>query len=288
MVGETIREIGQQYNFDNIYLRMVTLALGKTLNKSIRWINYFKDEKKCISLPFNYRMFGQERFLLDSFLDDITDNRSELNTDQIPRGVISLTSFNTNSEEFANPNIYIPKDSKIRNEWKRVITKVKAIPISMTFEVEIILDNIRDVWICSEKIIMLLFNYYFFSIDYFGMKIDVVLQLPDDKSVEIPTEGDFTSDKKKIIKFSLNVKSYYPAWTVDTDDIECYNIEFENIKKAYWQYYAHDMQKFKDKIFPENINDPEYQNKDPRVTTNIEDMEPLGDFKRDNPNYDKF
>lgn len=287
MPGETIREINKQYNFDNVYLRMVTVALGKTLNKSIRWINYFKDEKKCVSLPFNYRMFGQERFLLDSFLDDIVDKRVELNTDQIPRGIISLTSYNTVSDEFANPNIYIPKDSIIKNEWKRIITKVKAVPMQMNFDVEILLDDVRDVWICSEKIIMLLFNYYFFNMDYFGIKIDLVLQLPDDKSVEIPTEGDFANDRKKLIKFPLTVKSYYPIWTVDTDDIDCYNTEFENIKRVYWQSYVHNMKKYKDRDIPENISNTEYQQSDPRETKNIEDFLFKGNFKIDNPGYDK-
>lgn len=289
MPGETIREIGQQFNFDNVYLRMVTVALGRTLNRRIRWINYFAGEKRCVSLPFSYRMFGTERFLLDSYLDDITDTRVELNTDILPRGVITLSSFNSVSDEFANPNIYIPKDSKIKNEWKRIITKVKAIPMQMNFEVEILIaDDVRDVWVCSEKIIMLLFNYYFFNMDYFGIKIDLVLQLPDDKTVEIPTEGDFTSDKKRTIKFPLNVKGYYPVWTVDTDNIECYNEEFENIKRVYWQAYVHDMEKLRDRIIPENVSDPVYQQSDPRTTTNIEDFDPTGNFKADNPNYDKI
>ena len=287
MPGETVREIGQQYNYDNVYLRMVTVALGKTLNKSIRWINYFKDEKICVSLPFNYRMFGQERFLLDSYIDDITDRRVELNTDQIPRAVITLTSFNSVSDEFANPNIYIPKDCKIKNEWKRIITKVKAVPMQMNFDIEILLDDVRDVWVCSEKIMNTIFPYFFFNMDYFGIKIDLVLSLPDDRTIEVPTEGDFTSDKKKTIKFPLTIKGYYPIWTVDTDDVECYNTEFENIKRVYWQSYVHSMDKFYDRVIPENIHDTEYQQSDPRNTTNIEDMEPNNNFKRDNPNYEK-
>lgn len=288
MPGETIRSIGHQYNYDNVYLRMITVALGKTLNRKLRWINYFSDEKRCITLPFTYRLFGQERFLLDSYLDDITDKREELNTDQIPRGVISLTSFNSVSDEFANPNIYIPKDCKIKNEWKRIITKVKAIPMQMSFDVEILLDDVRDVWVCSEKIMEGFFPYYFFNMDYFGIKMDIVLQLPDDKQVEIPSEGDFTSDKKKTIKFPLVVKSYYPVWTVDTDNVECYNEEFENIKRVYWQSYVHDMEKLREKIVPENVNDPVYQQTDPRTTTNIEDFDATRSFNVDNPNYDKI
>lgn len=287
MPGETTRQIGDQFNYDNVYFRMCLVALAKTLNKSVRWINYFSGEKRCVSVPFYYRMFGQERFLLDSYLDDITDKRVELNTDIIPRGVISLTSINSAADEFANPNIYIPKDCKIRGEWKRILTKVKSIPIQLNFDVEIILDDVRDAWLCSEKLLKF-FNYYFFNMDYFGLKIDLVLQLPDDKSIEIPTEGDFTSDKKKIIKFSLTVKTYYPLWTVDTDDIECYNEEFETIKRVYWQAYVHDMDKLKDRVYPENVNDPTYQQSDPRTTTNIEDFNIHGDFKKDNPNYDKI
>jgi hypothetical protein len=287
MPGETTRNIGDQFNYDNVYFRMCLVALAKTLNKSIRWINYFSGEKRCVSIPFNYRMFGQERFLLDSFLDDITDKRVELNTDIIPRGVLSLTSINSSSDEFANPNIYIPKDCKIKGEWKRILTKVKAIPIQLSFDVEIVLDDIRDVWLCSEKLLKF-FNYFFFNMDYFGLKIDLVLQLPDDKSIEIPTEGDFTSDKKKIIKFPLIVKTYYPLWTVDTDDIECNNEEFETIKRVYWQEYIHDESKLKDRVYPDNINDVTYQQSDPRKTTDMEDLNIYGDFKKDNPNYDKI
>ena len=288
MPGETIRSIGHQYNYDNVYLRMITVALGRVLNRSIRWINYFTDEKRCVTVPFNYRLFGQERFLLDSYLDDITDQRVELNTDQIPRGVITLTSVASNSDEFANPNIYIPKDCKIKNEWKRIITKVKAVPMTINFDVEIKLDEVRDVWVCIEKIQNLFFNYYFFNMDYFGLKLDLVLQLPDDKTIEVPTEGDNMSDKNKTIKFSLVVKSYYPIWTVDTDNVECYNEEFENIKRVYWQAYVHDMDKLKERIIPENINDPTFQQSDPRTTTNIEDFSKNGDFKKNNPNYDKI
>jgi hypothetical protein len=288
MPGETIRSIGHQFNYDNVYLRMVTVALGRTLNKAIRWINYFKDEKKCITLPFNYRMFGQERFLLDSYLDDIVDRRVELNTDIIPRGVITLSSFASVVDEFANPNVYIPKDCKIHDEWKRIITKVKAIPMQMNFEIEILLDNERDLWVCSEKIMMLFFNYFLFNMDYFGMKIDLVLVLPDDKTVEFPTEGDLTSDKKKTIKFPLTVRGYYPVWTVDTDNVECYNEEFENIKRVYWQAYVHDIQAFAERVIPENISNSEYQQSDPRVIQNIEDFSTSGrSFEADNPNYNK-
>jgi len=293
MPGETIGNIGHQWNYDNVYFRMITVALAKTMNRAIRWIDYFKDEKRCITVPMTNKMFGQERFLLDSFVDDITDQRVELNTDQIPRGIISLTSWAPVSDEFANPNIYIPKETKIHNELKRIVTKVKAVPMKMNFDVEICLDNARDVYLCSEKLVYLYFNYYFFSMDYFGMNIPIVLEMPDDQNVEMPTEGDLTSDKIKSIKFPLSIRSNYPIWKVDTDNVECYNEEFENIKKVYWQSYVHDMQKLQERVIPENISDLDYQQSDPRRTEETEDFNdpdgvPGRDFLLDNPNYDKI
>lgn len=280
-------QIGQQFNYDNVYYRMVSVALAKLLNRRIRWINYFTDEKKCVSIPIYLRMFGSERFLLDSFVDDIVDKRVELDTGPFQRGVISLTSFASVSDEFANPNIYIAKECKIRNELKRIITKVKQVPMRMNFDVEIRLDDAREVYICMEKITNILFNYFFFEMDYYGLNIPLVLQLPDDKTVEIPTEGDFTSDKNKTIKFSLEVRGYYPIWTVDTDNVECYNEEFENIKRVYWQAYVHDLDKLKERNVPENIDDSDYQTSDPRKIKNLEDFSGKN-FIDDNPNYEKI
>jgi hypothetical protein len=286
MPGETMGQIGRQFNYDNVYYRMVSVALAKLLNRRIRWINYFTDETKCVSIPMYIRMFGSERFLLDSFVDDIVDKRVELDTGPFQRGVISLTSFASVSDEFANPNIYIAKECRIRRELKRVITKVKQVPMRMNYDIEIRLDDAREVYTCMEKITNLLFNYFFFEMDYYGLNIPLVLQLPDDKTVEIPTEGDFTSDKNKSIKFSMEVRGYYPIWTVDTDNVECYNEEFENIKRVYWQAYIHDLDKLEDRNVPENIDDPVYQASDPRKVTSTEDFSGKN-FANDNPNYDK-
>lgn len=264
MIGETIGKIGNQFNYDDVYFRMTLVALAKTMNKSIRWINRFKDENICVKCAMTYRMFGQERFLLDSFVDDITDKRVELNTDQIPRGVITMTSFNPTTDEMANPNLYIAKDARIHNEYKKIITKVKAVPISINFDVEIKLDDHRDVLVCSQKILNFLHNYYFFSMNYFGIKIDLAAFLPDDKTVTLPTDGDMTSDNVFSIKFPLTVRTYYPIWKVDTDDIECYNEEFENIKRVYWESYIYEMEELQNRKVPENINDPNFQNSNPK------------------------
>ncbi len=273
-------EIDDSFNFNNIYFRMLHISLARTLNRRIRWINYFTGEKVCVVIPMYLSFAGSERFLLDSFLDDVTDKRVELNTDQIPRGIITPTSFVPVSEEFSNPNIYIPKNTKIRDQYAKIITKVKAIPITASYDIEIRLDSEIDVYKCSEKLLDLFFNYYNFNMDYFGIKIDNILELPDDKTIQLPRDNVIGMDSENIksIKFSLNVKSNYPSWRVDTDEVECEGTEFEDIKRSYWKSYLHDKSKFEElENLPENPND--------RTT---EDFNIYGDFVKDNPDYNKL
>ena len=118
-------------------------------------------------------------------------------------------------------------------------------------------------------------NYYFFSIDYYGLKIDSVMFLPDDKTVEqprvIPLE---VGSREKIMKIPLTVRSYYPSWKIDTDKLDCgENIEFENMKKVHWDSYIHDMRRLRDLT-----NDPNTK----------EDFNIPPDFTDDNPDYEKL
>jgi hypothetical protein len=248
--------IGEQKNYDDIYFRMISVGLVKTFTRCISWINYFQDKKIRIFVPFYLSMGGDERFLLDAFVDDIVDSRIELNTDQIPRGIITFNGFSTNTSEFANPNQYLSKKTIINGEMKSFIQKTKGIPVTLNYDIDIVLKTEIDILKCSEKILNMLFNYMFYNIDYHGLKIDVVFNLPDDKSIEIIRDITLDSDTKKHIKFSLAVKTYYPSFYIDTDDyVICDNddtdidwsktckqkpseinpTELEKIKPVYWK-----------------------------------------------------
>jgi len=210
--------IGEQRNFDDSFFRMVSVALTKTLGCGINWINYFHDQKIRVVVPFYMSMAGNDRFVLDAFVDDIVDSRIELNTDQIPRGVVTFNSFTTDTSEFANPNTYISKNAIINGEMKSFLQKTKGIPLKITYDVDITLITEIDVYKCSEKLMNMLFNYMFFSIDYYSIKIDAVFALPDDKQIEIIREQNLDSENKKHIKFTLTVQTYYPSFFEDSDD----------------------------------------------------------------------
>lgn len=291
-MSSDLSKIGHEYNYDNNYFRMVLVGLAKTLNRYIRWSYKFETTKKCISLPFYTSMVGEQTFLLDSFVDDITDVRVEGNTDQRQRGVITLENWGPVSDEYANPNIYVPKTVKINRELKRIVTKIKAIPIQLTYNVEIHLASEGESYTCYQKILDMLYNYYFYSIDYYGLKIDLAITLPDDKTFELPRDIPVDGLRDKIIKIPLTIRGYYPSWKVDTDRLDCgENIEFENMKKVYYKAYIHDMKRLRNLTNP-NVNDPEFQQSKGEPphdkSTPPEDFDIPPDFTDDNPNYEKI
>ena len=265
--------INEQRNYDDIYFRMIGASLVKTLHTSVTWINYFHDKKIRVVVPFYLSLPGSDKYLLDAFVDDIVGERLELNTDQIPRGIVTFKSFSTDTSSFANPNEYLLNKREINGEMKAFLQKTKAVPIKINYDVDIVLNSEIDTLKCSEKLINTLFNYMFFNLDYHGMKIDAVFTLPDDKDIEIQRDVTLDSDVKKTIKFSLEVNSYYPIFMVekdryiDVDDfIVCDNddeLDWERLykkrpsemdandistmRRVYWKNYIWDYDYLKDK-----------------------------------------
>jgi len=170
-----------------------------------------------VVVPCYLSLPGQEKYLLDAFVDDIVDARVELNTDQIPRGVVTFSSFSTDVSQFANPNEYILNKRNVNGKMHAFLQKTKAVPVKVQYNVEIVLNSEIDILKCSEKLINTFFNYMFFNIDYYGLKIDAVFTLPDDKEIEINRDQTLDSDVKKHIKFPLTVETYYPIFLVEKD-----------------------------------------------------------------------
>lgn len=219
--------IDDKYNYDDNFVRMTTIALCKVLATKVRWINRWSDGKKIrVLIPFYASFAGQERFMLDAFVDDIVSTRVELNTDQKQRGIITFKGGSQRDDEFANPNQFLSKETKINGEFKGIISRTKAVPITLSYDIMIKLDNEWEADTCYTKILDVLYNYRFFNISYFGLKIDAFFKLPSESGIEIPREINLTSDNTITMKFSLEVNTYYPIFQVITDDHEiCDNDE---------------------------------------------------------------
>lgn len=225
--------INESYNYDDNFVRMTTLALCKTLGTKVRWINRWSDGKKIrVLIPFYTSFAGQERFMLDAFVDDTASTRVELNTDQKQRGIVTFKGGSQRDDEVANPNQYLSKETKINDQFRTVVSRTKAVPISLNYDIQIKLDNEWEVTTCYTKLLDVLYNYRYFNISYFGMKIDAFFKLPSDSGIEIPREINISSEDSPKINFSLEIVTYYPVFTALTDDYEI----CDNDDKIDWEF----------------------------------------------------
>ena len=218
-------EIGYEFDFDDNFFRAISISLANTLSKQIRWINKFEPENENESgymrvfLPFYTSLTGDERFVFDAFIDDIVDKRVSMNTDQLQRGMIEFKGFSTNTDQLVNPNQYLAKKTNINSTIRTIISKVKAVPVTLNFDVKIQLATSSELDKVSQKLLTVLYNFMFFNIDYYGIKLDAYFSLPDDKTIEIQRELNMENDRKKFITFSIDVNTYYPIFDIETDDL---------------------------------------------------------------------
>ena len=209
--------IGDTFNMEDVFFRDLTACVLDTLEGQVKWINRFSSGDVFVQVPFYYSLTGDERFLLDSFQDDIvSENRFiELNTDMIPRGHITLTGFNIKSDEFSNPNVWLRMVIENEVEIRKVLAKVRAVPITVNYDLEILLANEIDIFKCSQAIMDTLWIYKFMYFEHNFMNIDAVILMPDSNSIEIAREKNMTSDNSIKLKVSFEVQTYYPAFRKD-------------------------------------------------------------------------
>jgi hypothetical protein len=167
-------------------------------------------------------MTGDERFLLDSFVDDIVSGDSsgngryvELNTDIIPRGHLTMTGFNIKSDEFANPNVWLRMVVENEVEIRKVLTRVRAVPITVNYDLTIMLSSEIDTFKCSQSILETIWIYKFMYFEHNFMNIDAVMIMPDTNSIEMSRDKNLTSDNSIKLKCSFTVETYYPAFRRD-------------------------------------------------------------------------
>ena len=209
--------IGEKFNMDNVFLRDLTTCVLFNLEGQLKWTNKFTSGDVNVEVPFYYSLAGDERFLLDSFQDDIVGNSRfiELNTDIIPRGHITLKGLNIDSGELANPNVWLKTVVENETEVKRILRKVRAVPITVNYDMEIILSSEIDVFKCSQSLMDALWIYRFMYFEHNFMNIDAVMLMPESNTININREKNLTSDNNISLSVSFEVKTFYPAYEKD-------------------------------------------------------------------------
>ena len=227
----TRNDIGQKYNSNDCFFRDLTISLLDTLEGKIGWTNRFSDKDIEVIVPFYYSLSGSEDFLLDSFTDDVVSNNRyvELNTDMIPRGSVTMTGYTIKSDEFRNPNVRLKVALEDKDEIKSVMAKIRPIPISVNYDITILVKSELDIFKCSESIMDMVWLYKFFYFEYNFMHINAFLSIPDTENIEIIREKNLTSDNTIKITLQLQVETYYPGF-----DKKVNNKDIISPKKTKW------------------------------------------------------
>ncbi len=269
--------IGQRFNMEDVFFRDLTVCVLDTLEGQIKWVNRFSSRDVFVQVPFYYSLSGDERFLLDTFQDDIvSENRFvELNTDVIPRGHITLKSFNIMSDEFANPNVWLRMVVENDLEIRKVLAKVRAVPITVDYELTILLSNEVDTFKCSQAILDTLWIYKFMYFEYNFMNIDAVIIMPDTNSIDIQREKNLSSDNTIKLSLSFQVQTYYPAFRKDRVNSEGYPTTYGGQISDFNDYYVGGSFSFGDPNGPDGPDDPYYPDFYPIDSTEYPEWPPV-------------
>lgn len=206
--------LNEKYNFSDVFMRDLTNCVLTNLEEKIRWTNVFESGPKDVNCKIYYSLSGSEDFLMDSFVDDIaSENRlTELNTDAYPRGHITLSSFRTRSEEFANPNVWLKMVVENHEEMRNVLAKVRALPITAQYELNVLVNSEVDTFKATQSILNTLWLYKYMYFEHNFMNIDSVMVIPDDQQIEISREHNLTNNREIKLSVPFEVQTYYPAY----------------------------------------------------------------------------
>lgn len=209
--------IDDKFNYDDVFFRDLSVCLLATLEGKISWVNRFSTGPVEVNAPIYYSMTGNEDFLMDSFQSDIASDAQplEINTDEYPRGHVTLKSWRIKSDEFANPNQWLRMVIEDEEEIRKVLTKIRALPIQASFELTLLINSEIDTFKASQAIMNTLWLYKYMYFEYNFMYIDAVILVPEDQEVTINREKNLGSDDSIKLTINFDVHTYYPAFNKD-------------------------------------------------------------------------
>lgn len=202
-------------NYSDVYLRDVIVGFLGFLKGRFKWVNIGENGPVEVVLPMHYSMTGDNRYVLDAFYDDIPEKRVNMNTDQIPRGVVTLKSWSIKSDEFTNPNIWINLNRDIDGELQQIVTQTKAVPIKLSFTLDTIIDNEIDVFKAWQTYMDNMWIYRYFTYDYAKIPINAVFNFVSDTENPMVREfkfGDVTAMKST---YNFDIHTFYPIFDLD-------------------------------------------------------------------------
>ncbi len=204
----------EEFNKDNVVLRYIIVAMLAELKSKIYYYNQIdEDTKQKIDIPFYYSISGNERFLLDNFLYDTTENGEAVGDyEVVPRGIAALSSMSIQSANLTNKFVRSEFVREVEGELKTFSLMTAYLPVTLGFDITVVCSNNLEMLKATEAIVSRLYKSQSFSVDLGMFKVQAAMVIPEDYSQERPFEYALNDKKEWKVTFSLEVQSFIPVF----------------------------------------------------------------------------
>jgi len=204
-----------RFNTDDVHIRAVLVGLINLLNKNVTIEHVISDtESKQTTIPFYPAMANDERFMQDFYMHYHPDCQSyyvEGNYDQIPRGVIELSSFTIDSASLVNKFVRGTYHRQEDGQVKAFSDYINVIPIRMSYDVEIICGSILESYKVVQEFIAMFYKAATYQVSYKGFRVPCQVGFAQDYNIERPVEFSFGDDKTIKVNFPIELETYQPV-----------------------------------------------------------------------------
>ena len=208
-----------EFNKDDVVLRNIIVGVLATLNNKMWWYQQVSEtEKQKVQVPFYFSTTGDERFLMDMFMNTVssggTDSTSaEAVYNQLPRAILQLDGISIDAGSLTNKFVRafyqrVQDDGTL----KAFNSEVFMVPLKLSFTVDLHVDSSLDVFKGIQRTIEIFYKNNVFQIDIDGTRIPAVAQLPEDFAKERPIEFTFGDKKEWKINYSIEVQTFMPIF----------------------------------------------------------------------------
>lgn len=226
-------------NTDDIFLRNLTIALLDLLNGSMTLSLSRDDHKETFSVPFLYNFGTDEGFLKDFYIglpDNCQIPVAEGTYDIIPRGIVTLSSFQVKSSDITNRFIRgqyseLERGPNDQNVLTGYSAQLYSLPMSVKFDVKIICDNLNKAFKIAEKMLDINYANRVMYFQYNGVRIPAQFQFPTNETVDKLYKFSMTDQNKINVTLSIDVETYFPSFEQSSKRLSTNVIERINLNK---------------------------------------------------------
>lgn len=205
----------EKYNKDDVFIRSMIVCLLAEMNKKMYIYNRLDDGSvQKVDIPCLYSITGGERFLKDEFYyDALEQGRALGDYEKVPRCMVNLTSFGVNAAEQTNKYNRTKIVRESQGVLRTLYLNVEWIPVTLQFDCKVICANNIELFKCTEMIVSKIYkNPNYFKVDFGMFNVDACLSVPTDYNHELPQEFGLNEKKEFSTSFSVEMKSFIPAF----------------------------------------------------------------------------